>query len=732
MFFSFRSDNTRTRQHRLVLFSISAVNEDDLLDAVQDYCELNSPPDGIDLLTPEPNAEACRNATTSDRFRARMPAISRQLNTPTVHVQGFGIDGLARSNNRLHEIIQAGLVALYRRYNGIIQATAAHHYVKPSLRHCTAFLRTGNVMINGPEIEFIAACCLPFVPEGMSRIYCDTGAIHPIAYAIFRLLAIFGDDRAQSVAASFGSYSHLRELRFTDARNSLVLISASTSGELSKQLQEVEPRFRATQIVTVYYLGDNPEKENHICDLLYHPERNVDGYSRIQSYPADSCPMCREGSTAVPMSGDHFLPEGLTVAPVLIRATDAPQDLSRFIDPLVGKSILRANYTDPVSGSSSKDLFVDLHRAFADKTFLGVERWRLRFETLVAHAVSLDTRRIVCLDDPASQQLANRVLEYCVSLGKSIPVLRFAELQENLSGHSQNGGATLVVASAFATGRQLLGVAQTLRYAQATGAINYAVGLVRPNDGVVLRDVRSHLTYGHNGPDEHGFHVLDQFFFPPRRPDKENSWQRELKVLTDLDLPVPSSLIWRIAEIEQATSSTTPGLLDKLFMPSISGTMLKLRPGFAFWDFNYGDRSVSQGDVFTTIALVLHALRRSGRGNRSLGQYDHVRRVISPRCFERFNDGVIQAALLRAAYPSELDYSINDGLSEEMHDILFTLFSQRTTEVGEAALEFLVALATRQMRLVPTYLKALSEEFAEADDREVWKFYWEWIRSRVL
>jgi hypothetical protein len=167
-------------------------------------------------------------------------------------------------------------------------------------------------------------------------------------------------------------------------------------------------------------------------------------------------------------------------------------------------------------------------------------------------------------------------------------------------------------------------------------------------------------------------------------------------------------------------------------MPSITGATLKLRPGFAFWDFDYGGRSVSQGDVFTTVALVLHTLRRAGRGNRSLGQYDHVRRIISPRCFERFNDGVIQASLLRAAYPSELDYSINDGLSEEMHDILRTLFSQRTTEVGEAAPEFLVALATQQLRLVPTYLKALCEEFASADDREAWQFYWQWIRVRIL
>jgi hypothetical protein len=173
-------------------------------------------------------------------------------------------------------------------------------------------------------------------------------------------------------------------------------------------------------------------------------------------------------------------------------------------------------------------------------------------------------------------------------------------------------------------------------------------------------------------------------------------------------------------------------LLDDLFMPSITGAKLKLRPGFAFWDFEYASKGVSQGDVYTTVSLVLHALRRGGRGNRSLGQFDHVRRIISPRCFERFNDGVIQASLLRAAYPAELDYSISDALSEEMHEVLRTFFNQRDTEVGEASMEFLVALATHQLRLTPTYLKALHEEFATVEDSKTWRFYWECIQRTLV
>ncbi|MAT16626.1 MAG: hypothetical protein CMJ46_15305 [Planctomyces sp.] len=587
-------------------------------------------------------------------------------------------------------------------------------------------------MINGPEIEFIAACCLRFVPDQMSRIYCDTGAIHAIAYAMLRLLALFGENGSQSIITSFGSYRQLKELRFTEATCALVLISASTSGELSKQLREVEPRFRPSQIVTIYYLGDDAEHENHVCNLLHDPERNVNGYKRILSYSADACPMCRAKSTAVPMTGDQFLPVGVNVYPLLIRASDAPSGLSSFLQPLVGKSLLRANYSDPQCGSTSEDLFIDLELAFANDYFLDVERWRNRFSTLVAHSVSLDTQRIVCLDDPASRRLTERVIEYCNSKGKSVPFITNSELQQNLSQYTQEGGATLVVASAFATGRQLLGVAQALRYAQISGAINYAIGFVRPNDRDVLRDVRSHLTFGDNGPDEHGFHVLDQFFFPSRRPDKENSWQREVKLLSDLEFSPPSVLVSRAAKIQQASSSKTRGLLNDLFMPSVGRKRLMLRPGFSFWDFGYDPRGISQGDVYTTISLVLHALRHGGREDRSLGQFDHVRRVISPRCFERFNDGVIQASILRAAHPVELDYSISDSLSEEMHEVLRTLFNQRRTEVGEAAIEFLVALATGQLRLTQSCIGTLYEEFANVTQSSIWHFYWECIRRTIL
>ena len=730
MFFVFRVDPS-PQHHDLVLFSTLRPDAGDLLEAVQTYCEHNPPPDRVYLIVSRSHSVDAQEAIDSSQFADRMPAISRQLNTPAVEIKCFGVSGFD-ATPEMAAICQAGLVELCRRHNVMLESTPTHHFVKPSLKHCSAFIRAGNVLVNGPEIEFIAACCLPYVPDGMQRIYCDTGAIHPVAYAILKLLASFNDDRMHSTVSSFGSYRQLHEYRFESAADSLVLISASTSGELPKRLRLVEPRLRSDNIATLFYLGEQPDSESWICNLTHDPVANPDGYSVIQSYPHDACPLCQGKSTAVPMSGDHFLPVGTEVRPLLIRAADAPAGLSRFIQPLVGKQVLRANYQDERSGGNSKDLFVDLERVFDSCDFLGIERWRSKLESVLSHSVSLDICRIVSLDDPGSLRLACRIVKYCRSKGKSdVPIVRASQLQEDVVGGSVEPGATLVVASAMATGRQLLGVAQTLRYTRKCGAINYVVGLARCNSREAFTDIRSHLTYGDSGPGEHGFRTVDMFLVPCVSAISQNAWDKELLLWSGLEFDIPEMAQQRRRLLELADSVDTRGLCCELFLPAISGVQLALRPSFAFWDFDYSGIDVSQGDVFATVCLVLHSLRKEGRDNRSLGQYDHVRRILSPRCFERFNDGVIQAAILRAAYPWELDYSIADDVSDEMHDVLRAVFRQRQTEVGEASMEFLLALATKQLRLSPSYLDALAREFEEGEGDELWRFLWMRIRSEI-
>ena len=73
--------------------------------------------------------------------------------------------------------------------------------------------------------------------------------------------------------------------------------------------------------------------------------------------------------------------------------------------------------------------------------------------------------------------------------------------------------------------------------------------------------------------------------------------------------------------------------------------------------------------------------------------------LIHPHTFYRLNDGVVQAALLRAAFPTELNYAISPEHSGEMVEVIRFIFSELKTERGEASVEFAVALAMGQLRL---------------------------------
>ena len=67
--------------------------------------------------------------------------------------------------------------------------------------------------------------------------------------------------------------------------------------------------------------------------------------------------------------------------------------------------------------------------------------------------------------------------------------------------------------------------------------------------------------------------------------------------------------------------------------------------------------------------------------------------------FVRFNDGILQASLLRASRPCELDYSASDDLSRQFTATCLSVLVNCGQNVGEAALEFVHALVTKKVAL---------------------------------
>ena len=111
------------------------------------------------------------------------------------------------------------------------------------------------------------------------------------------------------------------------------------------------------------------------------------------------------------------------------------------------------------------------------------------------------------------------------------------------------------------------------------------------------------------------------------------------------------------------------------------------------------ERKIPFGTVYLAIAAALQCARELKDKNNQLKSSGYESVVLAPECFLRFNDNILQACLLRACHPSELDYSSSPHLSKLMKEFLTKVFDRHNHKYGDAALEFAGALATGRLRL---------------------------------
>jgi hypothetical protein len=715
----------------LVMFtSITKPESEDLAEAIELHCNDKSPPDRIVILGPETIYAALLEATSSGKFAERIRAVTRYHNAPKVEVCRFNWQGAVIGCPDIALIRRVGMTDIFNSRGALLETPPSHHYAKPSRKHSRQFLRIGNAMVSGAEIDFIAFCCLPYVPRTVKHLYCDTGAIAPIANGLNILRTQLDAAIERATVDSFGSYDGAIKFQFRNMAEAIVLISATTSEGLANFLAE-KCRVSHGRTVTVYHLGDKPFRGTLACDLKRDDALNPDGFDPFPSYPENDCPLCRDDeSTLIRIEGDQFLTGDTRTEEVSLVATHAAH-LQPFLERTAGKGLVRANYS--IQGTpATNEVFFDLETMFADDTLLQITYFQDQFKWIIDQQAPATLKRIITLDDPASKNLARLIATRVQPSVGDVQIVSVSEIRADLDGHIADAGATMVAASALASGRALLSVSQMLRRIQPNELITYIVGLARlPTDKELAR-IRSNVTYG-QGSRKYGFHLIDTVNLPLYGPQNKTSWDREgvlwakvLRTCEDEAARVP--IKERLEELRESGTTTKRGMDNGLYWPSLSGAELVLRPNFAFYQFPQ-PAVVSQADVFFVVIAILHSLRLKDRTDQSLRQHEHVRRVISPRNFERFNDGIIQAAILRAAHAAELDYSTSRAYSDDMAQILDSIFEQRLGETGEAAVEFLLALAMRKLRLDDPAVKILVGKHASAMVDPISKQLWQLIRA---
>ena len=553
------------------------------------------------------------------------------------------------------------------------------------------FLRASNLLDSGPEIGFLAFCCLPYVNPTVDKVYIDTPSLFTLVSRMNDLRRIFNKDPLY--VQNFQSYFGFHAIDPLSSQTSLVLISASCSGKLANRIVE-ECDVCSEKVVHLLFLGENCDKGKAICDLGFHASKNPDGLREHASlHTSGSCPMCDSGSTAVSLNGDQFDFAGPKPESFLIQKNDAPRFLPDTFERMVGAGVFASGAANGTS-ASSRDLYVDADALLACSGF------QSRLEYILKVAIPASSSVILSLDKDSSA-LCEKVKSHLEACGGRASIV--TDIQE--TGSSVEG-TIVVVAAVIESGRGLTDVSRDLRSLAPGSPQVYLVGFEKTSGSRRREALRNTLTQSARLV-PHTLVSVERLVLPPSAD--HNAWNEELELLEDQTtqevMSTKSAGDRELVEsrIKRLRNASKRMKLD-LFLNDASGAPLRIQRGFVFWPDTVHWTESTQADVYFTIASVLQQLRANSEmagTNRMIRDDWFHKTALSPSNFVRFNDDITQASLLRAAKKSELNYTEMPAESEEMSRIICSAIDASDRERGGAANEFMLAVATERLRLVP-------------------------------
>lgn len=721
---------------------------------LQDYLDVDGkvPPDVVLFIATTGLKRTIEDLCSSDLIRDCLPEITRRSCPPPVRGIVARLDGafsaidgdsdLFAKPNCIGQIRERGLLTLVSRHEIILSGNDRFHFVKPAGTHCASFIRTANAFVSGAGTLFAALWLLPYIANHTRCIYTDTAGINTFVLSAL-LLRLQIDPTCQvPVVDSFGSYSGLGRYEFRYPQDSLFVISSSTSSGLERELSN-RLQVPSMHIVTVFFLnavgGVLPGIT--LCNILPAYERRVGEFT---SFSGENCPLCRSHLPAVAIGGDQFLLDVSSPEAVLLKADDAPRWLNSLARDFLGKSVLKVHRIVRSGAHRPRELFIDLERVLAvpapgkNDLFANSAYRRILSRRLQAH-VPNSLKHIVYIGDHGSRALAERIRNlFSVTRRTHITITSRTEVpKSDIKDSALSSGTLLVVGGILISGQSMMEVNQLLRD-RDDDAVIYLTGMTRTRDQKRLNEITSNIQYGYDGGRHYAFTSIFDIFLPDNHIERESPWDMEAETWRTireslLSINEAADLReWCAKRINYLEHSKAEGMQDQLFLADKSGSELRLRQGFALWPgIPYNEGSYSQSDVYFSVAATLHNWRCI-RGTSQNGS--RTRLLLSPRVFFRFNDGIIQACLLRACELGELDFRTSPDLSEAMAEVLSVVFAHCADTQGEATLEFLLALKEHRLVIQKEMLSGLLMELEDqlGDSQDLFARLAKTLAAKVL
>ena len=616
----------------------------------------------------------------------------RVLEDNVVHLRGDHT-GWDVCDGFVSDLADSAISEIFDSTKTILHAPHGYCFRKPSGREEDIFVRAGNMLRHPATLAVFNHRLLRKLPCHCDIVYIDSFTILSFALGLRSIIRHFGEsDESLSVPTieNIHSYEISSEFRIPNESNYLVLISASTSGGLARKL--VDER-QADPKRILHLLGVGPSESDLKDSCVYFKARGPSGQEEHAVH---------QQNAVIEIGTEEFLIAQGRPRPVRITRSQVNKKGASELHKRFYLDTLKFHEPSPVANTAYSTF--SLNSEPSANLSSPVRSWIRK--TLV-HELPASVRTLVHLDDPMSK---NVTYWLCQALGSHVATRSLSELQ-NPPLRSGDGSIVVVAYQDPGLGR--------LR------AANMSLRKVI--------DVHRHFLVCFSFPSsrEEYKRLKDDLRMGPARA-QQFGWSEFLVLPVGADSLHESLISDRGAfgrdEIDTYRSDLGGGLYealsarynnrskipsDGLFLPRVDGKPLELRPGSVFFH-DTSSVVVSQIAVYAMVAATIQKAREkstaSGLDNAGFDDNPFVRSVLDPRMFVRFNDGVLQASLLRASRQSELDYSASDDLSREFTSACHSVLVDCNHDVGSAALEFVHALVTEKISLRPTDCRRLYQE----------------------
>lgn len=708
-------------------------NQQALSDEIKEFFQRHNLSEKLIIILPAYADGKLKEFFTSgkDETFKRVPGRSEQYFKENYHIYQFDKDGLLlpfptkpveNDVEFLALLLRNGTTQIFQKRGGLVESSSDHHFVFPSNKHCPKFIRTGNVLINSTEIFFIAFQLLNSF-EGKKQIFCDTSSINVLPFSVFELKRRFDISFNCPAINSFESYAIFESKKTTFSRDALVLISSSTSGNIIDRLLNNGIAIR-DQITLLFYIG-SPERYNaHSSNIICNLTKDKNLPTGVDEFPTfedeTKCVLCKEHSRPILIQSDVFLTIQPKIHKVLITVNDAPKYLNSFVKNYrgkeIGKALMKVYYKEEET-VEDYELFIDTAKLFEEIIQGNFKRYSQKVERLINTNIPANVKYLIYLPDPGSFKLA-QIIKEKIACSAPPEIVHIDRLAEKVTDQS---GSVVIVASSIVTGKHLLHISRAMRNFEKLSIV-YFVGVFRTINEEYCLTLKKNLNRGKDNSDFRPVIAVEEFFCTNEQAN--TSWKNEKSFLEGLMSEINEdenaefySFIKRRRE-ELLDNRKNGGLVDNVFLPKFDGQKLSLRKGFAFWNFDWEEKGVFQSEVYFTISIILNHLENLDKSaDNSLKQSNYARSILSPDNFYRFNDGIIQASLLRAAKPECFAYDLDSDSSLKMKALIESMIEKHDADHGEALLEFLLAIGLKKLRLKREDQKTVLEKAGGIKDK---------------